>query len=567
MSASRLDSWLDATSGIAQRMPRLVLVLLCLALHLPGFFNIPSTDRDESRFAQATRQMVETGNYVDIRVGEEERNKKPVGIHWAQAASVHLMELTGLGDRREIWAYRIPSLLGAILAVLATFQLGRGLVGRRTAMLAAAMLAGCMVLMVEAHIAKTDAALLASVTAAMGLFGLAYLRPGQFSARQAAAFWIILGLGVLLKGPIAPMVPLLTGLTLAVCDRRAGKGWLHAPWLPALRLAWGIPLMLVLVLPWMVAIGIATEGRFFSQAIGGDMLGKVGSGDEKHWGPPGYYLLTFLISAFPAGFLVILAARQSWAERRKPAIRFLIAWIVPTWLVFEAVATKLPHYTMPAYPALMLLGAVWAMDPLRREPPRWLRWVAQLAVAGVALGLATVAVALPWFVTGHEPLGALMALPAAILLIWLTWREMGRGHWARAGAVAVVAVIPIYVSVMQLTFPRIEALWIAPRIEGLLARTAPGLPSEKFGITGHAEPSVLFHVGGGLQLLRRGEDAAIFLAADAGRVVAVGNRAEDDFRREAAQLGLRLEELGSVDGLNYTRGRRVTLRFYRATAP
>ncbi|WP_421992068.1 ArnT family glycosyltransferase [Roseococcus sp.] len=567
MSAARLDSWLDTASGAAQRWPRLVLVLLCLALFLPGFFNIPATDRDESRFAQASRQMVETGDYVHIRVGDEERNKKPVGIHWAQAASVHLLELTGLGDRREIWAYRIPSLLGAILAVLATFQFGRGLVGRRTAMLAAAMLAGCMVLMVEGHIAKTDAALLASVTGAMGLFGLAYLRPEAFTARQALAFWVILGIGVLLKGPIAPMVPLLTGLTLAVCDRRAGGPWLHAPWLRPLRLTWGVPVMVAMVLPWMIAIGIATEGRFFSQAIGGDMLGKVGAGDEKHWGPPGFYVLTFLIAAFPAGFLVMLSLRQSWAERRKPAIRFLLAWIVPTWLLFEAVATKLPHYTMPTYPALMLLGAVWAMDPLRREPPRWLRWTAKLAVAGVALGLALVAVAVPWAVTGHEPLGALLALPAAALLIWLTWREIGRGHWARAAAVAVVAAIPLYVSVMQLTFPRIEAIWIAPRIEALLERAAPGLPSEKFGITGHAEPSTLFHVGGGLRLLRRGEDAAIFLSAEPGRVVAVGDRAEADFRREAARLGLRVEEMGSVDGLNYTRGRRVTLRFYRVATP
>jgi 4-amino-4-deoxy-L-arabinose transferase-like glycosyltransferase len=541
----------------------LALILLCLALFLPGFFSIPATDRDESRFAQATRQMIETGDHVHIRVGDEERNKKPVGIHWAQSASVHLLELGGLASRREIWAYRVPSLLGAILAVLATFQFGRGIMGRRPAMLAAAMLAGCMVLMVEAHIAKTDAALLATITAAMGLFGLAYLRPASFTARQAAAFWVILGIGILLKGPIAPMVPLLAGLTLAVSDRRSGGGWLHAPWLGALRLSWGLPLMLAIVLPWMIAIGIATEGRFFSQAIGGDMLGKVGAGDEKHWGPPGYYLLTFLIAAFPAGFLVILSLRQSWAERRKPAIRFLLAWIVPAWLVFEAVATKLPHYTLPAYPALMLLGAGWALDPLRVEPPRWLRWAAKLAVAGVALGLALAAAALSWSAAGQGSFGGLLALPAAALLIWLVWREMGRGSWARAAAVAVAAAVPLYASVMQLTFPRIEAIWIAPRIEALLERAAPGLPSRNFGITGHAEPSVLFHVGSGVRLLGRGEEAAAFLAGEAGRVVAVGDRAEADFRREAAQLGLRLEELGSMDGLNYTRGRRVTLRFYR----
>ncbi|MDB5415672.1 MAG: dolichyl-phosphate-mannose-protein mannosyltransferase [Rubritepida sp.] len=560
-----LDRCIHIASERAQRWPRSALALLCLALFLPGFFSIPATDRDESRFAQASRQMVETGDYVHIRVGEEERNKKPVGIHWAQSASVHLLEMTGLADRSDIWAYRIPSLLGALLAVLATFSFGRMLVGRRTAMLAAAMLAGCMVVMVEAHIAKTDAALLASVTAAMGLFGAAYLRPDSFGPRKAALFWIFLGIGVLLKGPIAPMVPLLAGLTLAVVDRHASpRGWLHAPWLPALRWQWGVPLMLAIVLPWMIAIGIATEGRFFSQAIGGDMLGKVGAGDEKHWGPPGFYILTLLISAFPAGFLVILAARRSWVERRMPATRFLLAWVVPTWLVFEAVATKLPHYTMPTYPALMLLGAIWALDPLRGEPPVWLRWFAKLAVAGVAFGLGIAALAVPWFVTGHEAMGALLALPAAALLVWLTWREMSRANWARAAAVSVVAAIPLYFSVMQLTFPQIEALWIGPRLEAVLAREAPGLPSENFGITGHAEPSTLFYIGGGLQLLRRGQDAAAFLAAEPGRVVAVGDRAEADFRRESTELGLRLQEIGAVDGFNYTRGRHLTLRLFRS---
>jgi len=554
------DRALSAMSARAQTWPRLMLVLLCLALFLPGFFVIPATDRDESRFAQATRQMVESGNYVRIRVGDEDRNKKPVGIHWAQATSVHLLEVTGLGSRRDIWAYRIPSMLGAMLAVLATFQFGRLLVGRRAALLAATMLAGCMVLMVEAHIAKTDAALLASITAAMGLFGAAYLRPGFFTARHAAAFWVILGIGVLLKGPIAPMVPLLAGITLAVTDR-------GAPWFRALRMQWGLPLMLLIVLPWMVAIGIETQGRFFAQAIGDDMLGKVGQGDEKHWGPPGFYILTFIVAAFPAGFLVVLSLRSTWARRREPVTRFLLAWIVPTWLVFEAVATKLPHYTMPTYPALMLLGAVWAMDPLRTEPRVWLRWAAKLTVSSVAFGIGIVALAVPWFVTGHEPLGALLALPCAALLVWLVWREMDRAHWARAAALGVVAAIPLYTSIMQLTFPRIEALWIAPRLEAVLAREAPGLNPANFGITGHAEPSTLFHIGGDLRLLRRGEDAARFLGEAPGRVVAVGNRAQDDFTREAASLGLSAALIGEVSGFNYTRGRPITLRLFRNTAP
>lgn len=559
MTSPRLDAAVAGPlAGLAERRPRWLLVALCLLLFLPGFFSIPATDRDESRFAQATRQMLDSGDYVRLRVGEEDRNKKPVGIHWAQAASVHAVELLHLGTRRDIWAYRLPSLFGAILAVLATYSFGRGLVGRRPALLAAAMLAGSMVLMVEAHISKTDAALLASVTVAMGLLGSAYLNPASVTPRRAAAFWAVLGLGVLLKGPIAPMVALLAGITLFVADR------FRAPWLRALRPLWGVPLMLAIVLPWMVAIGIATEGRFFAQAIGDDMLGKVGSGDEKHWGPPGFYLLTFPVAAFPAGVLALLAAPAAWAARAQPATRFLLAWIVPTWLLFEAVATKLPHYTLPTFPAIMLLAAAWAMDPLRRPPSRWMALAARVAVAAVAFGLALVAALLPWLATGHEPWWALLALPCAALLAALVWRAMARGAWARAALLGVAAAIPLYASVMQLTFPRLDAIWIAPRLQAALREVAPNLPPSLFGITSHAEPSTLFALGGEIRFLRRGEDAARFLRDGPGRVVAVGDRALDDFRREAAALALAPREAGTVSGFNYTRGRALTLHLFKA---
>ncbi len=542
------------------RHPRLALVLLCLLLWLPGFFTLPATDRDESRFAQATRQMVDTGDYIRIRVGEEDRNKKPAGIHWLQAAAVHGVEALGIGDRTQIWPYRLPSLGGALLAVLATFQLGRALVGRRAALLGAAMLASCMVLVGEVHIAKTDAVLLATVTAAMGLFGLAYLRPQGFTAKQAAAFWLVLGVSVLIKGPIGPMVALLTGVTLAVVDR-------GAPWLRALRPAWGLPLMLAAAAPWFIAIGIATDGRFFAEAVGDDMLAKVGSGEEKHWGPPGLYLALFGVTAFPAAFLVLLALPGAWAARLHPPTRFLLAWIVPAWLLFEAVQTKLPHYTLPAYPALMLLGAAWALHPLRGAVPRWLRWIALAALVGVAAGLPVAALAAAIWLSGAALPGALLAVAASALLLWVVLRAWRAEAWGRAGLAAVVLAVPLYAAVLEGVAPRLSPLWIAPRLGAELARAAPGLDSRDFGITGHAEPSVLFAVGGGTKLLRRGEDAARFLAeVPARRVVAVGDRAIADFRREAEARGLAPRAVGTVTGFNYTRGRWVTLTLFRGPA-
>jgi hypothetical protein len=539
----------------SRRAP-LWLALLCLALWLPGFFTIPPGDRDESRFAQATRQMVETGDYVRIRFGEVERNKKPAGIHWAQAASVHTLEAFGIEARRLIWAYRIPSLAGAMIGVLATWHFGRALVGRRAAFCGAAMLAGCFVLAIETHIAKTDAALLGTVTVAMGLMGRAYLNPERFAPKQAAGFWLVLGASILLKGPIGPSVPLLAGLTLYGMD----KGWRNgAPWLAALRPLWGVPLMLLCALPWFVAVTIATEGRFLSEAIGGDMLSKVGGADEQHWGPPGYYAAIFGITAFPASFLVLRAIPGVWADRLQPATRFLIAWAVPVWLMFEAVTTKLPHYTLPAYPALMLLAAAWATNPLRREPPRWLHFFSVFALAATGIGLALAAVALPVLADGAFSFVALLALPAVAALVLLTVRALREGQPARAALLSVVLAVPLNWAVLEGVLPRLSAPWLSPRLAALVAEARPGLADRAFGIAGYHEPSLLFAMGGGIALLGDGRAAARFLAEEPGRIVAVADRQEAAFRAEAAARGLALRELGVVAGFNYSRGRRVAI--------
>src|SRR6201988_3086854 len=91
-----------------------VLALVALLNFLPGFFDIPPVDRDEARFAQATKQMIEKADYVDIRFQDEVRYKKPVGIYWLQAGAVQAGRALGLSQAlTSIWLYRVPSLAGA----------------------------------------------------------------------------------------------------------------------------------------------------------------------------------------------------------------------------------------------------------------------------------------------------------------------------------------------------------------------------------------------------------------------------------------------------------------------
>src|SRR5664279_752022 len=132
---NRLVGVIDFATGSHVRAVTL-LILCALVLFLPGFFNIPPIDRDEARFAQATKQMVETSDFVDIRFQDDVRYKKPVGVYWLQAASVEVASALGLTHPQlRIWIYRVPSLIGAIGAVLLTYWSALAFVTRRGAIL------------------------------------------------------------------------------------------------------------------------------------------------------------------------------------------------------------------------------------------------------------------------------------------------------------------------------------------------------------------------------------------------------------------------------------------------
>src|SRR5580692_10367597 len=134
---------------IAGRRPFVLLALLGLALWLPGVLSLPALDRDESRFAQSSRQMVETG-------------------YWLQAAATGLSGLvTGHDDR--IWSYRLPSLVGGIAAAWLTVWCALAVTEAEAAFLAGLLMLGSVLLTAEATIATTDAVLLAC---ALGMQGV-----------------------------------------------------------------------------------------------------------------------------------------------------------------------------------------------------------------------------------------------------------------------------------------------------------------------------------------------------------------------------------------------------------
>jgi len=370
----------------------ILLALLTFFAAAPGILGVPALDRDESRFAQASKQMLETGDYIQIRYQDEGRNKKPAGIHWLQAGATAAVSTPQAG---QIWSYRLPSLLGAILATLATFWCGRILIGRRGAFLGAALFGSGLLLTSEAHIAKTDAVLVFLTALTMGALARLYMAHkgdgrGQSRPGMMLLFWGAMGLAFLIKGPVTMLV---AGLAIGVIS----IGQRERAWLKPVFDWRGLALFGALVLPWFIAVQLATDGAFLEGAVGKDLKDKFVGASEGHGGVPGYHLAFLGLMFFPATLVVVpslvLLTRTLRGKAldvlaaEKSGLLFLAAWAGPTWIFFELLPTKLSHYILPAYPALGLIcgwGLVQIMGGARVRISRFVS-LGMFALGGLAL--------------------------------------------------------------------------------------------------------------------------------------------------------------------------------------
>jgi len=553
---SRLVGAIDFVAGSHFRAVAF-LILCALVLFLPGFFNIPPIDRDEARFAQATKQMVETGDFVDIRFQDEVRYKKPVGVYWLQAAAVETASAMGLPRAPvRIWLYRVPSLIGAMGAVLLTYWAALPFVTRRGAIFAGLMLCSSVLLGAEARLAKTDAMLLLTVVAAMGALGRVYLswQRGEDPVRppwsSPAIFWTALAAGILLKGPLILMFVVLTIGSLAILDR-------SAVWFWRLRPVWGLIWMLVLVLPWFVAIFWRAGDTFFADSLGGDMLSKLGA-QESHGAPPGVYLLLFWATFWPGAPLAGMAAPAVWRARREPGAQYLLAWLVPSWIVFELVLTKLPHYVLPLYPAIAIL-TVGALE--RRVLSRsWLRSGA--AWWFVVPALASVIAIVGAIMLTRQPVFLAWPFVAAALIFGLfAWWLYDDNHAERSLLNAVVAAMFLAIAIYGVVVPALTPVFPSAEIARALRNVVCVGP--KAAAAGFHEPSLVFMTGTST-LLTDGSGAADFLGQGSCRFALVEQRSERGFAQRAEAIGLRYNVANRIDGYNISQGRAISIAIFRS---
>lgn len=572
------------------------LAALCLLLHLPGLFSLPPVDRDESRFAQASRQMSEGDalrDWVVPMVQNRPRLNKPPLIYWLQAACASLLGDDPPGPAPEgyvrelqsgslapetgsIGVYRLPSALCATLAALVTWRLGSRMFDPRAALLGGVLLGSCVMVVWDAHQARADQLLLlTTVLTQWALWRMWREREPRASAGLAALFWLFLALGVMAKGPITPLVAALTALALSLATRN----W---RWLRSLRPLLGVAIVLGVVGPWVVAVGQCVGWSDYLSLIYDETIGRGLSARESHWGPPGYHLVLLPLMLWPGSLATAIGVHravrlgwprklgESWRRRRagRDAELFCLAWAAPAWIVFELASTKLPHYTLPLYPALALLSARAVLAIGASGSPSC--WIARQArtigsrtgfVLWGAIGLC-VCVALPAFVvwwggfapdtTARVAFGACLAGGLAACLYAML--AAVRMRLARAQVVGVVAAALAVCTVFAATLPHVPSLWVSSRLANALRALDPA-GSRPLASVGYAEDSLVYLTRGRSQRLAR-DAARAWLDANPGGLLVVPN-SED-------LTALRARPAGRTRGFNYSTGRWVHLLIVEA---
>ena len=332
----------------------------CVLFHITGTWSLPLIDRDEPRFAEASREMIERGDYTVPRFNNQLRLDKPPLAYWAQAVSYRIF---GEND----FAARFPSAVAAALIALTIPVRGLRIGGERVGWRAAIIFTLCLQTFIHAKAAAADMWLVLFVSTAHWS-GLELLRDGLTPGEHQTSnikhrtshwwflFYISLALGFLAKGPIA-WVPLLTvALTIFYA--------------PNLQLRWrfkfirGIALMLAIIAVWGIPALIQTSGEFLRIGIGRHVISRSLGAMEGHgWNSlAGYvlllpfYFVTVFLSFFPWSIKLPSLLLRLWRKRDR-IDSYLLSGIGIIFIIFTLVKTKLPHYTLPAFGLLALLLA------------------------------------------------------------------------------------------------------------------------------------------------------------------------------------------------------------------
>jgi 4-amino-4-deoxy-L-arabinose transferase-like glycosyltransferase len=489
-----------------ERAGAVALLIGCAALFFWGLGSVPLFDVDEAVFAEATREMLVTGDWITPQYNGADRFDKPILFYWLMASAFAVFGVSEFGAR--FWSAAFGVALVALILVFAWRRLGP-----RAGLLSGLVAATSLEVVVLAHSAITDMVLIFFITAGL----LAWFSAVQASDPRARVDAALVGaaalaLAVLTKGPVGIVLPgLILGVFLALRGgmREALTG-----------LPWGRMLVVFLLVagPWY-ALELQARGWSFVEGfLLKHNVRRFTGVISGHAGPVYYYLPVVAVGLFPWTAFALPALRWAWPSGwwglRRPTDRealalLLLVWAGVVFAFFSAAGTKLPNYVASLYPPLALLVGMWAERFVARAPGAD-RWVGAgvLVLVSAALLVAIAFGGLPWWLEwarerfpkaaylhqaidvgwGPTVLGATVLVGAAAI----AWLARQRRPVATIGAIAATTVLAVGVLLTAVAPVAASVIQVPLRDMAVRASLEAG-PDGGIAVYGLNKPSIVFY--------------------------------------------------------------------------
>jgi 4-amino-4-deoxy-L-arabinose transferase-like glycosyltransferase len=508
-------------------------------------------DRDEPRFARATVEMVESGNYLVPTFNGNLRPDKPILVYWLMSLPVRLLGPTEL-------ACRFFSAVGSAITCILTFLIGRRLIGTKAGLWAMLILASTLMMMVVGTAATSDAIVLPFALAALAVFTCIITGNKAVSLYHTTAMAVAFGFGMLAKGPIGLLSIPAIAITL----------WLTRKSTPNTKSYLGHVLFALcagglIFVSWGIPANNATGGELLRLAVGHHVIGRAVRPLEHHGGSfllnlP-YYLPVIIVGFFPwtlhlpGAFSAMLGGRIVGRQGRI----LLTSWIVSTLVLMTLVATKLPHYVLFTWPAMAIVvaGTITAAEKniLTARDRAWLRggiWFFGPVAGLTAVGL----IAGPSFmdVKNLQLYGvvcALVLLATAVVAIRLQLAE----QFKRSALVLLAGMFVLQILLVGGVLPKLEQVKISPYIAQVVKdKTGPAVQVATYK---YAEPTLNFYIGRKIENLRTEQEVVSWAKQPQSGVLIIPKDLLLSMHQKYS--GLALDEIGLKKGFNYSKGKTV----------
>lgn len=521
-----------------------LFLFITIIIFLQGLTRIPVLDRDEARFATSSKTMIETNDFIDIKMHNEYRYKKPVGIYWTQVLSNYFF---GEPPYDKIWVYRIPSLFGIILSLFLIFISVKKIFAEKEAILSILFLVLSLLTISEVHQAKTDGFLFLFIVIC-NLLSIRLINEGKLDYPLKIAYFVSIAFGILVKGPIIFIFTVLPLLVFSVVQK---KNFLKLLWTK-----FGLLIFLIISVPWFVLITIKSGGVFWHESLLNDLFNKVTSGQESHGFIPGYYTILIFLFFWPASIFIpnlILNMKKNFRSYLiDDQLRsFLIISSFIPFFIYEIIPTKLPHYVFPCYASLSILVS---SEITKKRSSDLLRF----SLIPLVIFPITILIVIGFAIYEYSTfdLNFFIITFFFLSLIGSLIFFLKKKKIKELIIICSAHQLLVYFSAVLFLVPRLETFWIAKNINDTIDLNNPNY--EVVYHFGFNEPSLLFYTSHKAEKMN-----IIDINTNEIKEKRILYIVTDNYSNAVEKKFLNFKKINEIKGFNYSQGKDILIKIYK----